>query len=148
MAAVSLSISKRLMAEVHAYAEQHYPEEVAGLLLGESAGSGRQVRRVLPLANRFESGQRARRYLIEPLDMLEAERQADEFGLQIVGVFHSHPDHPPQPSNFDLEMAVPWYFYLITGVQDGRARESRVWRLEDDHSRLTELALRQTEEDE
>lgn len=148
MAAVSLSVSKQLMSEVHAHGERSYPEEAAGLLLGISNGPDRQVRRVLPLANQLSPDQRGRRYLIEPMDMLEAERLADELGLQIIGVYHSHPDHPPQPSNFDLDMAVPWYFYLITSVRDGQAEDSRAWKLENDHSRMTELSMELLEEDE
>lgn len=136
------------MAQVQAHGERSYPEECAGLLLGVSNGPGRQVRRVLPLANQFEAEQRDHRYLIEPMDMLEAERLADELGLKIIGVYHSHPDHPPQPSSFDLEMAVPWYFYLITSVLDGRAQDSRAWKLEDDHSHMTELSLELLEEDQ
>lgn len=146
MAAVSLSVPAHLMAQVHSHGERSYPEEAAGLLLGESNGPGRQVQRVLPLTNQFEAEQRSRRYLIEPQDMLEAERLADELGLQIIGVYHSHPDHPPRPSEFDLEMAVPWYFYLITSVRKGQAQDSRAWKLEDDHSNMTELSLELLEE--
>lgn len=136
------------MGEIHAHAEQHYPEEAVGLLLGTSDDAGREVHTVLPLENQFEPDQRQRRYLIEPMDMLEAEQLADQLGLQIIGVFHSHPDHPPQPSQYDLDMAVPWYFYLIISVRQGHADGARAWRLEDDHSQMTELQLQFAEEDQ
>lgn len=147
-AQVSLRVSSHLMAEIHAHAELHYPEEAVGLMLGTSDDAGREVHTVLPLENRFEAEQRGRRYLIEPLDMLEAEQLADQLGLQIIGVFHSHPDHPPKPSQYDLEMAVPWYFYLITSVRQGRADRARVWRLEDDHAGMIELPLQLAEEEQ
>ncbi len=144
----TLRVPSHLMQEINAHAEKHYPEEAVGLLLGISDDAGREVQTVLPLENQFAAEQRGRRYLIEPTDMLEAEQLADQLGLQIIGVFHSHPDHPPQPSQYDLEMAVPWYFYLITSVDQGRADGTQVWRLEDDHTEMTELPLQLAEEEE
>lgn len=138
---MKLRLPARLMGEIQRHAEAGYPEEAAGLLLGSSADAERRVETVLPLTNQFAADQRSRRYLIEATEMLKAEQLADQLGQQIIGVFHSHPDHPPQPSQYDLEMAVPWYFYLITSVQDGRVESSRVWRLEDDHGRMDEVEL-------
>ncbi len=138
---MKLKIPANLMAEIHAHAEAHYPEEAVGLLLGAVDQQTRQVRTVLPLSNQFESGQRERRYLIEAKEMLDAELLADQLGQQILGIFHSHPDHPPQPSQFDVEMAVPWYFYLIVGVRGGRAKISRAWMLKEDHEQMSELTL-------
>lgn len=141
-----LRLPGRLLAEIHAHLEHGYPGEAAGLLLGADEGDVRTVERVLPVENQFAADQRGRRYMIEPLDMLRAEETADELGLQIVGVYHSHPDHPPRPSQFDLEMAVPWYWYLITSVPDGRAGESRIWLLDQDQEAMLELTLELEEE--
>ena len=62
------------------------------------------------------------------------EQEAEKQGLSIIGIFHSHPDHPNQPSEFDQEWAIPWYSYLITSVYLGQAVGSKSWRLKDDRS--------------
>jgi proteasome lid subunit RPN8/RPN11 len=96
---------------------------------------------ILPLANRFERESRNRRYAIDPTEMMEAEEEAEDLGVDIVGIFHSHPDHPPRPSEFDLAWAMPWYSYIITSVSEGKAIESRSWRLADDRSSFVEEQL-------
>jgi proteasome lid subunit RPN8/RPN11 len=74
------------------------------------------------------------RYLITAADMLGGEKEAERLGQSIIGIFHSHPDHPNLPSEFDREWAIPWYSYLITRVDNGQAVESKSWRLIDDRS--------------
>jgi proteasome lid subunit RPN8/RPN11 len=143
---MSIHISEQVMTEIQAHGESRYPEEAAGLILGATGGEDRIARSVLPLENQFESNQRDHRYLIEPRDMLHAEQRAEQLGLEIIGVFHSHPDHPPTPSQFDLEWAVPWYIYLITSVQNGVAKGSKAWKLREDHSQLIEEQLHIREE--
>ena len=131
----------QLMAEIQRHAEQQYPEEGAGLILGSLDGEDRTARSVLPVSNTFEAKQRGRRYLIDPMAILQAEKEADRTGLSVLGVFHSHPDHPPTPSKFDLEWAVPWYIYLITAVRQGIAEQTRAWRLQEDHVEMIEEQL-------
>jgi proteasome lid subunit RPN8/RPN11 len=138
---LTLQITEAQLRAIEAHAEAHYPEEGAGLILGAESGDWREARVILPLANRQEPGQRGRRYQIDPLDTLAAEDQADSLGLQVIGVFHSHPDHPAAPSQTDLHFAVPWYSYLITSVRSGRAQESRAWRMDQDAAGITEEPL-------
>jgi len=138
---VSLRMPVQLMAEIQRHAEQQYPEEGAGLILGSLDGEDRTARSVLPVSNTFEAKQRGRRYLIDPMAILQAEKEADRTGLSVLGVFHSHPDHPPTPSKFDLEWAVPWYIYLITAVRQGIAEQTRAWRLQEDHVEMIEEQL-------
>jgi proteasome lid subunit RPN8/RPN11 len=133
-----------LLQEIRQHAEANFPEEGAGLLLGSVHGEIRQVSRILPLPNNFDSDSRARRYLIKPEDMLEAERHADELDLEILGVFHSHPNHPARPSIYDLDHALPWYSYIITSVDQHNAGEVRSWRLADDR-KFAEEPLQVTE---
>ncbi len=78
--------------------------------------------------------ERGRRYLIGPDDVVALERQAARDGLRVVGYYHSHPDAPAIPSDYDREHAWPWYIYLIVSVRDGRATEARAWRLLGDRS--------------
>jgi len=138
---VTLHISEVHLRTIEAYAEAHYPEEGAGLILGDEAGEKREAREILPLPNRREAGERGHRYEIDPLETLAAEDQADALGLKVIGVFHSHPDHPAAPSQTDLHFAVPWYSYLITSVRSGRAHETRAWRLDESEAGMQEEQL-------
>src|SRR6185436_20304185 len=101
---MSLRLRPEHVRELHAHLAGAYPEEGCGILLGREAGEGFAVERWLPLGNRSEET-RERRYLIAPEDILTAERQARDDGLDVIGFAHSHPDHPATPSAFDLEHA-------------------------------------------
>ncbi len=136
-----LEISESLIARIHKHGEEAYPEEGAGLLLGETRDELRRVVDLLPVPNAREDGARHNRYLLTAHDMLAAEDEADRRGLEVVGVFHSHPDHPNRPSEFDREWALPWLSYIITSVMAGKATASRSWRLSDDRERFDEETL-------
>ena len=135
---MTLIIPRGELDRIHQHGELAYPEEGAGLLLGETKGSDQRVSEILPLANTREAGARHNRYQLSPGDYLKGEEEADRLGLDLLGVFHSHPDHPNQPSDFDMEYALPWYSYIITSVLDGKAAGSRSWRLDDDRSAFDE----------
>jgi proteasome lid subunit RPN8/RPN11 len=134
---VMLHLSEDVLTQIHAHGEQAYPEEGAGFLLGAD-GSERAVKTILPLANSREDAARHNRYLITPEDYLTAELEADRLGLSLIGVFHSHPDHPNRPSEFDRDWAQPFFSYIITSVDVGKAVESRSWRLLEDRSQFVE----------
>ncbi len=135
---MKLEISNTLLKRIHIHGEESYPEEGAGLLLGRAQATSRLVSDILTLPNAREDSARHNRYLLTPQDMLRGEEQAERLGLDVIGVFHSHPDHPNQPSEFDLEWAMPWFSYIITSVHSGKAEESRSWRLNDDRSKFVE----------
>lgn len=138
---MTLHIEPDLLASIRRHGEEHYPHEGAGLLLGRQDGEVRQAVRALPQTNEAPAESRARRYQIEAPAMLAAEELAEREGLEVVGVFHSHPDHPAAPSEFDKERALPWYTYLITSVMAGQAGETRCWRLSEDRDALEEERL-------
>jgi len=133
-----LKISKDLLGKIHAHGEQAYPEEGAGFLIGREG----RVEQVLALPNAREEEARHNRFLIAPEDYLEAELIADELGLSLIGVFHSHPDHPNRPSEYDREWAQPFFSYLITTVNQAKAAGSRSWRLLEDRSIFEEEEIR------
>jgi proteasome lid subunit RPN8/RPN11 len=126
-----------LMAEhldlIKRHGERTYPEEGCGVLVGRTNGGTKIVEEVRPTENaRLDS--RHNRYLIPPDDILRLERQARARGCEVVGFFHSHPDHPARPSEYDRDHAWPWYSYIIVAVAGGLALDVRSWVLTDDRS--------------
>jgi proteasome lid subunit RPN8/RPN11 len=136
-----LIVSQEILDRIHANGEQAYPEEGAGFLLGE-VSDRKQVLDIIVLPNSREDSARHNRYLITPEDYLKAEMTADRLGLSLIGVFHSHPDHPNLPSDFDREWAQPFFSYIITSVQAGKAIESRSWLLREDRSQFEEEEIK------
>lgn len=134
---MSLAIAEYLLQQICEHGEAAYPEEGAGFLLG-SDGDERRVTAIFPLPNARENEARHNRYLITPRDYLAAEQEADRLRLMLVGVFHSHPDHPNRPSEYDRDWAQPWFSYVITSVNGGRAADSRAWRLTEDRTAFLE----------
>jgi proteasome lid subunit RPN8/RPN11 len=133
-----LEITPELLRQIQAHGEAAYPEEGAGFLLGKDDGDHRQVTAILALDNAREQAARHNRYLLTPQDYLDGENEAARYNLDVLGVFHSHPDHPNRPSEFDREWAMPWFSYVITSVDHGRAVGSRSWRLAEDRGRFVE----------
>ena len=135
---MTLKISSQLLDQVHTHGEASYPEEGAGLLLGATNGETKQVLGLVCLDNSRERADRHNRYLLKPEDYLHGEMEASRQGLDVIGVFHSHPDHPDWPSEFDREWALPVLSYVITSVRKGRAVESKAWLLSEDREQFVE----------
>ena len=135
---MSLQILPGLLERIHSQGEAAYPEEGAGLMLGEVSQDQRQVMEILTLPNVREDTARHNRYLLSAEDYLKGEEEANQLGLDVLGVFHSHPDHPNRPSEFDRQWAWPNFSYLITSVMMGKVHESRSWRLTEDRANFVE----------
>jgi proteasome lid subunit RPN8/RPN11 len=131
---MTLTINLAALRGLEQHLEAAYPNEGAGLLLGQATPDGKEVAAILTLENRWEGAEQYHRFLLTPQDMLRGEQEAARRGLDVIGIFHSHPDHPAEPSGFDRDWALPWYSYLITTVAQGRAERSRSWLLKDDRS--------------
>ena len=129
-----LVVPNRLIEQINAHVENAYPEEGAGFLVGDES----EVKEILPLSNAREDAARQNRFLITPEDYLKAELKADSLGLSLIGVFHSHPDCPNVPSEYDREWAQPFFSYIITRVDEGKAVSHRSWRLVEDRSKYDE----------
>jgi proteasome lid subunit RPN8/RPN11 len=121
--------------------EAAYPKEGAGLLLGHVRAGEHEIEAVLTLPNRFAAEEQHHRFLLSAEDMLAGELEAEQRGLEVIGVFHSHPDHPAEPSTYDREHAWPWFLYTITTVAQGRAMMTRAWELREDRSSFVEHTL-------
>jgi proteasome lid subunit RPN8/RPN11 len=129
-----LAVPRQLIERIEDHVEKSYPEEGAGFLLGEEG----RVREILALSNAREDAARHNRYLIAPEEYLKAEQKAEGLGLSLIGVFHSHPDCPNVPSEYDREWAQPYFSYVITRVEGGKVVSHRSWKLKEDRSTYTE----------
>ena len=135
---MTLKINAETLSQLHTHLEATYPDEGAGFLLGTDHGETRQVTAILPIENAREDAARHNRFLLTPQDTMRAEDDADARGLTLLGVFHSHPDCPNIPSEFDREWALPFYSYTISRVDAGKAVSIRSWRLNDDRAAYVE----------
>jgi proteasome lid subunit RPN8/RPN11 len=142
-----LLITPDHLRAIDRHGEESYPEECCGFLIGRIDGETTLVERLLPAGNQREDS-RHNRYLIEPETVLAAHKEARGLGLDVVGYYHSHPDHPSRPSDFDREHAWPGLSYLIVSVQKGRAADARSWRLADERDRFDEETIEQKVEKE
>jgi proteasome lid subunit RPN8/RPN11 len=124
-----MKLSKRLLHQIHCQLESGYPNEACGVMLGKDG----VVTEIVSADNERTDSAR-NRYLIDPLAYMRIERDADKRGLEVIGIYHSHPDVAAWPSQFDLDHAWPNFSYLIVSVVKGTAVESNSWRLRDDRS--------------
>jgi proteasome lid subunit RPN8/RPN11 len=131
----TIRISRELSSRIQAHAVETYPHECCGALLGSDGETDREVAGLLPLANRRNDSPR-NRFSISADDVRAAERAAQERGLDLIGWYHSHPDHPALPSEFDRQHAWPWYSYVIVSVERGEAKQMSSWRLTEDRARF------------
>lgn len=121
---------------IRRHGQETYPHECCGALVGRDD----RVTGVVALPNTTEEGPR-RRFLVRPSDYRQAERQAAEMDGELLGFYHSHPDHPARPSQYDLDHAWPTFAYIIVSVVDGAAGDMTVWYLKNDRSSFEEGSL-------
>lgn len=122
---------------IRRHGEAEYPHECCGLLIGRIDEAGRKfVLEVYPISNAREEEARHNRSLILPGEYLRGERYARGQGLDVVGNYHSHPDHPAAPSQFDLDHAWPTWSYIIVSVGAGHALDVRSWEMRTDRSKF------------
>jgi proteasome lid subunit RPN8/RPN11 len=131
-----LAISARVDEAIRRHGEETYPHECCGALVGR----GDAVTDTVALPNTTEEGPR-RRFLVRPSDYRLAEQRATELGGELLGFYHSHPDHPAKPSQYDLDHAWPTFAYVIVSVAVGKSELMTVWFLKDDRSIFEEGSL-------
>jgi proteasome lid subunit RPN8/RPN11 len=135
MAETTLTISRELAEKIRAHGAETYPYECCGALLGRD-NSLREILNLFPLVNRRDDSPR-NRFSVTAEDVLEAEKAARLQGIDVVGWYHSHPDHPARPSQFDRDHAWPWYSYIIVSVAEGKPQDMTSWRLNDDRAEFS-----------
>jgi proteasome lid subunit RPN8/RPN11 len=131
---VTLRLPGALADEIRRHGETAYPAECCGALIGTTSGTAKEVVRLWPAINRRTDD--PHRYLIAPDDLRRLERDVRAAAQEIVGYYHSHPDHPARPSAFDTEHAWPWYSYLIVRVDGGRSADLASWILDDERPQM------------
>lgn len=126
---MTIEIPKAAVRAIEDHARETYPEECCGFLLGHASEPRRiqESRRAQNLAPE----NRARRYTIDPLEQLRADDDAAKRGLELIGIYHSHPDHPAAPSEFDRSRASSWYSYLILRIVDREPKEMTAWQFDE-----------------
>jgi proteasome lid subunit RPN8/RPN11 len=145
----ALWIGGRLAEKIRAHAAETYPNECCGALLGRDSSAvlendrgkaaltpTREILQLFPLVNRRDDSPR-NRFSVTAEDVRAAEKAAREQALEVVGWYHSHPDHPARPSEYDRDHAWPWYSYIIVNVQNGAPQDMTSWRLNDDRAEFS-----------
>jgi len=136
MAMRRVKLSAEVERAIRRHGEETYPHECCGALVG----NGDRIEVAVALPNMTEEGPR-RRFLVRPSDYRIAEQQASDRNGELLGFYHSHPDHPARPSQFDLDHAWPTFAYIIVAVAAGAAGDMTVWFLQEDRSRFDEGEL-------
>jgi len=160
----TLKIEASALEALRRHADEGYPLEICGFLVGAALDDGRSVREAWPVRNAWEddpelrrklfaareeaggeasadaweAADEGRRFLVSPQDILSSMKRARQAGMDLIGVYHSHPNHPPLPSDFDRDAAWPDWSYVIVSVRDGKTADTRSWVLVEDGSRFDE----------
>jgi proteasome lid subunit RPN8/RPN11 len=144
---VTIWLNAECAEKIRAHGVETYPHECCGALFGRDGAKSRPraILEVLPLVNRRDDSPQ-NRFSVSTRDVIAAERDAEARKLSVVGWYHSHPDHPARPSEFDREHAWPWYSYIIVSVEKRVAREMRSWQLREDRSAYEEEQIEEVRE--
>ena len=126
---MDLRLNAQVEAAIRAHGAETYPNECCGALIGRDG----VVSEAFALPNTTDEGPR-RRFMVRPQDYRSAEKRASEVGAELLGFYHSHPDHPARPSQYDLDHAWPFFSYVIVSVREGVSEDMTSWRLREDRS--------------
>ena len=132
-----IALTHTALHKIKVHAMEAYPEECCGILVGTEREGGKEVYDVIRIGNAKDEN-RTRRFLITPAEYKRAEEAAAAEGLGVMGFYHSHPDHPARPSQFDLDHAWPWCSYIIAAVEERIPSAVKSWVLKEDRSGFDE----------
>jgi len=133
---MALRLDAQVYAAIRAHGSETYPNECCGALIGRDG----TVSEAMALPNMTDEGPRTR-FRVTTNDYRAAERRASELGADLLGFYHSHPDHPARPSQYDLDHAWPFFSYVIVSVRDGVSGDMTAWRLREDRSAFDQEEL-------
>ena len=131
-----LILSSELHQQIESEGATAYPNECCGVMIGrdeqDAAGSVRRVvERLQPLTNSFEKEEQYHRFRLDPLEYIQVEKAAGAEGKLVLGFYHSHPDCPARPSEYDRAHGWPFYSYVIVSILQGKPAEMTSWRLDE-----------------
>ncbi|HEX3743080.1 MAG TPA: M67 family metallopeptidase [Bryobacteraceae bacterium] len=121
-----IRIESEPWAEMVAHARETYPNECCGAMLGSTDGEQKVVHAAIRLQNAFEGAQAAR-YELRPEDLLAADKAARERKMDLIGIYHSHPDCDAYFSKTDLQNSCPWYSFVVLSIQKGEFHHANSW---------------------
>ena len=136
-----ITIRNEQLEQIREHGVRDYPYECCGLLLGHYGDDGKVVTETYPISNAREESAKRNRFLIEPEELMRGERYAREKDLEVVGFYHSHPDSPARPSQYDLDHAWPTYSYIIVSTSAGQSGDLFSWEQEPDRSKFNQEEL-------
>jgi proteasome lid subunit RPN8/RPN11 len=131
LAVNALLLDPSHLRQIHREGAAAYPNECCGALIGRETQEHRQVERLRPLANSFDAAEQFHRFRLDALELARVEKEAGAEGKLVLGFYHSHPDHPARPSDYDRQHAWPFYSYVIVAIEKGAAAALTSWRLND-----------------
>ena len=132
-----IKIRKEHIDEINRHAEKEYPNECCGILIGKlEADKSKTVEVIMPISNSREDVNKHNRFLISPNELMRGELFARKDKMDVLGFYHSHPDHPSAPSDYDLQHAWPFYSYIIASVAKGKSENFTSWELENDRTKF------------
>src|SRR5688572_25405345 len=137
-----IRVPKEQLAEIREHGVRDYPYECCGLLLGRFGEDGKVVHETYPISNAREESAKRNRFLITPEELMRGERHARNRNLDVVGFYHSHPESPAVPSQYDLEHAWPTYSYIIVSVMNQKAGDLFSWEQQPDRSKFDQEEIK------
>ena len=140
---MKLVFEQNQLDTMQSWLEQHYPHEACGFFTGSDSEGTREIGDLWSVDNKSTENLR-RRFVIDPLDYMKAENKADEANTNLLGLFHSHPDHPAFPSEHDLAAAQPYFSYVIVSVKEGKLDQVRSFRLKEGQFVEEEVIIKQS----
>lgn len=129
-----IHLTAKQKQSIEAHGEDTFPNECCGFLLGTVCDHTKQVASLLQVDNAREGEAQHNRFLISPQDFMRAEKEARMAGIDVIGIYHSHPDDSARPSQYDRDHAWPWYSYLIVSIMNQQADHMYSWVLKEDRS--------------
>jgi proteasome lid subunit RPN8/RPN11 len=139
----AIILPRSIAMQIESEGSAAYPNECCGILIGKEMDGKRRVERLAPMKNVFDAGEQYHRFSIDPLAQIEAEKSANDAGMMVLGYYHSHPDHPARPSEYDRTHVPPWSFYshIIVAIEKGRPAAMTAWYMDEDTEQFKSLEL-------
>jgi proteasome lid subunit RPN8/RPN11 len=128
---MALILSNSLFQQIESEGVRAFPNECCGVMIGRDVGGRRIVDRLQPLTNSFEAEEQYHRFRLDPKEYIAVERAAGEEGKLVLGFYHSHPDHPARPSEYDRQYAWPFYSYVIVSIMSRKPADMTSWLLDE-----------------